>query len=239
MGYVAAEIRNPRTNILRGLLIGTVALALVYLLVNIAFLRALGFEGLRSSEAIAADVLRIRFGDFGARAISLLICLSCLGAINGMVFTGSRIYYAMGTEHRLFSWIGKWSDQFDTPARSLMLQAVVALALVVGFGPDRGAFERLVIFTTPVFWFFFLLVGLSLFVLRHKDPDAPRTFRVVFYPLTPILFCLSCLFMLYASVSWGYRNSSFEVLWSLLILAAGVLVSLYDPDHENRSRAIS
>ena len=198
MAFVAAEVRNPQKNILRALLLGTAVVTLIYVLINLAFLHALGLAGTRE-EGVAANVMQLALGPWGQRPISLLICISALGAINGTIFTGARIYYAMGTEHRLYAWLGRWSPRWQTPVRSLLVQAAVTLAVVVGFGPGgRGGFAKLVIFTAPVFWFFFLLVGVSLLVLRGRDAQTPRPYRVPWYPWTPLLFCLSSLFMLYA-----------------------------------------
>ncbi len=227
MAYVAAEVRNPQKNLVRALVLGTSAITAIYVLVTIAFLHMLGFDGVRNASAVAAQAVEGPLGPWGVRAISVLICISCLGAINGMVFTGARIYYATGTEHPLFARLGVWSERFGTPARSLVLQAAVTLALVVGFGlGTEDGFTKMVIFTTPVFWFFFLLTGISLFVLRHKDRQTPRPYRVLAYPVTPIVFCLSCLFMLYTSLDYAWDNWSAEAFWSLALLAAGFVVSL-------------
>jgi len=249
MAYVAAEVRDPDKNLARALLLGTLAITAIYMLVTFAFLHVLGFDGVRNSQAVATEAVEGTLGDWGVRAISVLICVSCLGAINGMVFTGARIYYATGTEHPLFARLGVWSQRFGTPVRSLVLQAVVTLAVVVGFGlpanvdtpPASGGaaqveqvagqaedgFTKMVIFTTPVFWLFFLLSGVSLIVLRRSDRQTPRAYRVPGYPITPIVFCLSCLFMLAASLDYAWGNWSAEVFWSLGLLAAGLVVSLF------------
>src|SRR5262249_51291972 len=95
MSYVAAEGRNPQQNIVRSLLLGTLHVVVIYMLVNLAFTHALGFQGVRASHAVAADVARLRLGETGAHSINLLICISALGAINGMIFTGARIYSAL------------------------------------------------------------------------------------------------------------------------------------------------
>jgi amino acid transporter len=221
MAYVAAEVREPQRNILRSLLLGTVAVTLIYALVNVAFVHALGLPGVRNSGAVAADVLRLGLGQWGGRLISLLICLSALGAINGMIFTGARITYAMGTDHRLYAWLGAWNERRGTPVRSLLIQAVITLALVIGFGRTQSGFGSLVNFTTPVFWIFFLLVGVSLFVLRMREPGMPRPYRVPGYPVIPGLFCASSLFMLYASLSYAIENRSVEGLWAIGILLVG------------------
>ncbi len=230
MAYVGAEVRNPNKNILRALVLGTLAVMVIYLLVTLAFVHALGLEGIRNSHAVASDMLQLGLGDWGVRIISLLICISALGAINGQIFTGARIYYAMGTEHRLYAWLGHWSPRLGTPVCSLVIQAVITLVLVVGFGLlTDGAFQSMIEFTTPIVWIFFLLVGISLFVLRYREPDTPRPYRVPWYPITPILFCLSSLFMLYASLAYTVKQGSHQPVWAVVIMLVGVALSFYRP----------
>ncbi len=84
-------------------------------------------------------------------------------------------------------------------------------------------------FTTPGFWFFLALVGVSVFVLRSRDPKIERPYRVPGYPLTPILFCLSCSFMVYSSVAYAVEHRSWEAIWSIAILLVGVAMSFYRP----------
>ncbi len=229
MAYVGAEVRNPKKNILRALVLGTVAVTVLYVLITAAFVCALGMEGVRHSGAVASDVARLGFGDWGGRAISLLICISALGSINGMVFTGARIYYAMGTEHRVYSWLGNWHKRLGTPVTSLLVQGAITLALIVGFGLYEGGFKSLVVFTTPIFWIFFLLVGVSLFVLRLREPDTPRPYRVPWYPVIPLLFCGSSLFMVWSSISWALDNRSYEALWAIGLLVVGMILACFDP----------
>jgi amino acid transporter len=226
MPLVAAEVRDPRRNLVRALVLGAATITAIYLLVNMAFLYVLGYEGLARSEAVAADVLGRWLGEWGERAVSLLICVSCLGAINGMVLTGSRIYYAMGRDHRVFAPLGVWNARLGSPIRALLLQAAITLAVVIAFGRDAAGFERMVIFTNPAFWFFFTLTGVSIFILRRSDAQTPRPFRVPLYPLTPIVFCLSCLGMLIASVKYCVENQSIEAYWSIGVFAVGVVVCL-------------
>ncbi len=228
MAYVGAELRNPRKNILRTLLIGTLSVTAIYVLVNLAFVHALGLDGARCPTA-AADVLKLGIGPWADQAISLLICISALGAINGQIFTGSRIYYAFGTEHRLYVWLGRWNPRLGTPVCSLLIQGAITLALAVWFGLGHEGFESMVKFTTPGFWFFFTLVGASLIVLRKREPNVERPYRVPFYPVTPILFCLSSIFMVYAGLDYAVTNRSWEAFWSIAILLVGVVMSFHDP----------
>jgi amino acid transporter len=233
MAYVGAEVRDPKKNILRALTFGTVAVAAIYILVTLAFLHALGLEGTRNSKAVAAEVLDLGLGGWGDRLISLLISISALGAINGQIFTGARIYYAMGKEHPLYSVLGQWSARLGTPVWSLVVQGVITLAVILGFGwmgADKG-FQRMVIFTTPVFWIFLVMVGQSLFVLRRHEPDTPRPYRVPLYPIPPIILCLSSLYMVFTSVDYALQpfNRSYEAFWSIGLLLAGVVLCFFDP----------
>jgi amino acid transporter len=160
------------------------------------------------------------------KAMCVLVMVSALGGINGLIFTGSRVYATLGEDHRVFAWLGRWHPRLGTPVWSLLAQAGVALAMIVSVGTpsgrnaldglmvgvglsplpwDRfgGGFDTLVSITAPVFWSFFLLTGMSVLVLRAKDPDHPRPFRVPLYPVLPVIFCLSSLWMLYSSIAYA------------------------------------
>jgi basic amino acid/polyamine antiporter, APA family len=234
MAFVGAEVREPRKNILRALLLGTLAVTAIYLLVNVALLHALGLAGSRHATP-AAEVLELAVGRWAAVAISGLICISALGAINGQIFTGARIYYAMGSEHRLYAWLGRWNARRGTPVCSLVIQGAITLALAVWFGLGREGFESMVKFTTPGFWLFLMLVGVSVLVLRKREPSVDRPYRVPGYPLTPIAFSLCCGLMVYSSLSYAMQHGSWEALWSIAILLLGVAMSFYRPDSRCQS----
>ncbi len=232
--FVAAEVKHPERNILRSLALGVGLIAAIYLLFNLALVRAVGLEGLRS-PTVVADFMGTKFGDAGRRAISLLICLSCLGAINGTLFAGARIYYAVGTQHRFFAWLGKWSGKWDSPVRALSLQGATAFLWVVVFGKLAGGeagFDRLLAFTSPVFWTFAILVSLSVFVLRYREPSLPRPHKVVLFPVTPIIFFLACVFMLHAAISYAQFLQSRQEGWSpeaiatACVLVTGTAISM-------------
>jgi amino acid transporter len=228
IAYVSAEVRHPQKNILRALVLGTLAVSAVYIAVNLAFVHALGLAGLQKSQAVAADVLTLGIGPRAGQCISLLICLTALGGINGMIFTGARIFYAMGTEHRLYGWLGQWNSKTDTPARPLILQAVVTIALTIGFGwkQDSQGFADSIAFTSPSFWLFLYLVGHSLFLLRARPSGSARTYRVPFYPVVPLLFCLSSAFMFFNSLDFAVGHAPWGLLASALVLGLGAVLSL-------------
>ena len=130
--FVAAEVREPRRNIVRAMVLGMAVVTVIYLAVNASFLHVLGFHGLASSEAVAAETVASVFPEAAGSMVSALICLCALGAVNGLVFAGARIAYAVGRDHRLFGALGRWSERTGTPVRAL-----IRPGKPVG-GPDPG-----------------------------------------------------------------------------------------------------
>jgi amino acid transporter len=225
--YIVAEIKDNRRNIPLALILGTTAVIAIYLAINAALLYGVGFDGARQTNA-PEQVLSLAWGGYGSRGISILIMVSALGAINGMVFTTARIYSEFGQDHRLYQPLSKWSRRWGTPVRALVTQACLTLTLLAGVtiwvSQDVGlnisqGFDKMVDVTAAVFWLFFLLTGLSLFVLRAKEPEVIRPFRVPGYPVVPLIFCVACACMVYGSVRYAREES----LIGLGILLLGVL----------------
>jgi len=220
MAYVAAEVKNPRRNIARALVIGSVTVIVLYLLVNGAFLYTLGYEGLATSKAVATDCVSMVFPKIGGSLISALVCISALGALNGLVFTGARISYALGAEHRAFSILGRWHGRTGTPIWALSVQGAIALALIVIF----GSFVDTILYTTTAVYAFYLATSLSVIVLRFKEPQVERPYRVTGYPVTTLIFCAACVFLIYSSVSYAWTEKRASLILLLVILSVGVLL---------------
>jgi len=220
MAYVAAEIKRPQKNIIRGLVIGTLTVTALYLLINGAFLSALGLAGLSTSHAVAVDMMGRIFPAAAQRLIAVLICISALGAVNGLVFTGARISYALGRDHKTFQPLGQWSPRLGTPVWALIVQGGLSLAIVLA----AGSFIDTILYTAPVVWLFFLATALSLFVLRRKDPHLPRPYRVSAYPLIPLIFSFCCLFMLYSAASYALAYRPFGLLVLTGVLSFGLVI---------------
>ena len=98
---------------------------------------------------------------------------------------------------------------------------ITLLLILVGAWSNQG-FSTMVEFTAPVFWFFLLLAGASIFLLRWRAPDAPRPFRVPLYPLTPLIFCASCIYMLYASLRYSATLHGLAAWFGVALLLAGI-----------------
>jgi amino acid transporter len=201
--YLTAEVRDARRNIVRALVLGLLAVTVIYVLLNLAYLNVLGLDGMKASQAVAADLMKATLGGAGVVVLSLIVVGASLSTLNATVFTGARTNYALGRDYPVFSALGVWKERSNTPVNALLVQGVVALLLVflASFTPD--GFETMVAYTAPAFWLFFLLTGVSLFVLRRQQPATPQPFRVPLYPFTPILFCLMCAYMLYSSTNYA------------------------------------
>lgn len=229
--YLAGELKDARRNIAKVLVLGTAILVLLYVLTNVALLSILGLDGLRRSDAVAADMMRQVAGPSGALIVSIAVVIAALSTLNATIFTGARVYYAMARDLTVIPRVGEWNARGRTPANGLILQAGVALALVAVGAVTRDGFKAMVDYTAPVFWGFLLLVGLSLFVLRWREPDLARPYTVPLYPLTPILFCLTCAYMLHASIAY----TGTAALLGLAVLAAGAPLLLFRRDRADDS----
>jgi amino acid transporter len=151
------------------------------------------------------------------------------------------VYATLGADYSIFGWLGRWNRKHDSPFWAICSQSAVALLMIVGVGTAagratidgillrlgfngmpweryHGGFDTLLAATAPVFWALFLLTGLSVFVLRFRDGDIERPFAVPLFPLTPILFCAMCVYMLYSSLNYAGELT----LFALVPLVAGV-----------------
>jgi len=213
--FVAAEVREPRRNIVRAMVSGMAVVTVIYVAVNASFLYVLGFQGLASSEAVAAETVASVFPEAAASMVSALICLCALGAVNGLVFAGARIAYAIGRDHRLFGALGRWSERTGTPVRALILQGSLSVVLILVL----GSFIDTVMYTAAAVYLFYLATSVAVIVLRFRDRSALRAYKATGYPVTTVVFCLVCLFLITASVQ--YRP------W--IAVAAGLLILLGVP----------
>jgi amino acid transporter len=200
--YISAELRDGKRNIVRVLVLSILAVTLLYFLVAWTYLYVLGFDGVKNSSTIAADVMRTAFGPAGATLIAIFVCGAAISTLNATIFTGARVYYALGRDLPGLKFFGIWDARGENPANAFALQGVIALGLVVLGAFTRDGFKTMVEYTSPVFWFFMILVGISLFIFRRREPDRILGYRVPLYPVTPIIFVLTCIYLLYSSLEY-------------------------------------
>ncbi len=221
--YVSAELRDVRRNMVRVLMLSILLITTLYLLINWAYLHALGLAGTAKAEQVGAVIMNRAFGERGAEIISLLIAISALTTANATVFTGARTSYAFGCDFPAFRFLGRWSPRTSTPVNALLVQGGIAIVLVFFGVVTRRGFETIVEYTAPVYWFFILLTGISLFVLRRKESGIARPFRVPLYPVTPILFCLASAYLLYSSLAY----TRIGALAGVAVLTVGAVLLLF------------
>lgn len=220
--YISAEVRDGPRAMARTLFIGIGIITTLYLLANLAYVHALGLERVSSSSVVAADVMHAALGPWGATLLSVAVAVSALTSANATIITGARGTYALGRDFGAFGLLGRWNDRDSTPVNALFLQGAVALGLVAFGAAARSGFEAMVAYTAPVFWSFLALAALSVIVLRQREPERPRPFRVPFYPITPLIFFGAALFMLYASI----RYAGSGALIGVAVMLAGLPVLL-------------
>lgn len=220
--YLSADTKHGHRDLARILFVSVGLVAAVYLLVHIAYLRGLGFEGLRQSAAPAADVARQAFGRGAELAVAALAALIALGTANATIFTGSRTLQAIGENHPGLRSLSLCPSGRYAPVNAFCVQGLIAVAFVLvsalwGDGGRRG-FESAVEYTAPAFWGFMTLIGLVAFKLACCPPKGSRPSLTL--GLTALLFVAMALYMLHSSIAYVGRNA----ILSLAVVAIGLPV---------------
>ena len=229
--YISAEVRNGGRNIVRALVWSIGIISALYLLLNWSLIQGLGLERMADSPTVVADLMRLSIGEGGAVLVILLVAIATICSINATVMTGARTDYALGRDYAIFAFLRRGHK--SSPTNALFFQGAIALLLVVIGSFTRQGFETMVNYTAPAFWFFFLLSGISLFLLRRRDPHLYRPFEVPFYPLTPLIFCGICVYMLRASLLYTKWGGLFGVFVLLLGLPLLWMNKKLEGNHEN------
>jgi amino acid transporter len=217
--YISADLKDVKRDMIRILLIGTAVVTVLYVLINLAYLNVLGLDGIRKSDAVAASVMRAAFGASGAIILSVIVICAAASTINASIFTGARLYHALGHDLALER-LRIWNVEGNNPRNAIIVQSVIAFVLIAFGAMSQDGFLGMVLYTSPVFWFFIMLTGLALIVLRQKDPNRERPFRVPLYPITPIVFCLMCGYLLYSSLAYAASKDANIFGW----VGVGVLL---------------
>jgi basic amino acid/polyamine antiporter, APA family len=214
--YLSGELINVRKNMLKVLIAGIIIITVLYLLINAAYLHVLGFEQLKESQTVGADLTERIFGRAGSFVVSLIVILAALSTVNATIITGARTNYALGRDFRLFRFMGAWNSRKNAPVRALAVQGTIALLLIFTGAWSKRAVETMVDYTAPVFWVFLLMTTGTLFFFRMKNKNQKMPYRVPFYPVIPLLFLAACAFMLYSSLAFTGEGA---------LMGAAVLVS--------------
>jgi APA family basic amino acid/polyamine antiporter len=216
--FLAGEVMEPQKNIPRALIIGTLAVILIYVTTNLAYLYILPIGEIATSKLVAADVMNVVFYGWGGAIISAMVMISTFGTVNASSMTTARVFYAMAKDKMFFKSMGEIHPKFRTPNKSLVVQCTWACILCL-----TGTYDQ--IFTYVIFagWIFYALGGAAVFILRAKQPDAVRSYKVPFYPVIPVVFILVATWFVYNTITQQTRDS----MVGLFLVAAGIPFYLY------------
>ena len=156
--------------------------------------------------------------------MGVFVAVATLTSINATLIVGARANYALGRDWPTLRFLGYWQPQRGSPTAAYVSQAMISLALV-GFGAyQANGFEAMVEFTAPVFWSFLSLVGVAVFILRVRDRNQHRPFRVPLYPFTPLLFVSSCGYLAYSSIAYAQSKGALHISLAVMLFGLGALL---------------
>lgn len=210
--FASAEMKNPRRDLPRALIMGVIAVAVLYLLVNYVCVRALGVSTLANTPAPASAVMRMALGQRGATLIALGIAVSTLGYLSQAVLTAPRVYFAMAKDRLFFRQLAWIHPRTQAPVLAIAIQSVWTMVILL-----TGGYEKILNYVTSMDVLFWALTAASLFILRQRDP-ARSAFSMPGHPFTTALFCVVCLAVV-GNTLYTYPENT---LIGMAILVAGV-----------------
>lgn len=212
---VAEELRDPARTLPRALVLGVIGVVATYLLVNVAYLRALGVAGLASSTAPAGDAMAVYLGNPGRLAISAGIVISTLGFNCLVILMSARVYQAMAADGLFFARMAVLHPKLRTPVSALIAQMVVVLVLLLS-----GTYGQLLDYVVFADWIFFGATAATLFVWRSRDKKSgvKPTFLTPLHPISTLIFIAAALYVVVGSVASNPGNALRGVLLFLLAL---------------------
>ncbi len=216
--YIGSEIKNPSRNIPLSLFWGTFIVMVLYVLLNVLFIFALPVSDMSGVVEVGAVSAVSLFGIKTGTVFSIAITICLMSAISAMIMAGPRVYYAMSIDNAFPKWFGDVSRKHTTPGKAIFLQAVIAILMVV-----TSSFEKLLMYIGFTLSLFALLTVTGLIILRIKYPGAERPYRTFGYPVTPLLFILSSLWVIVFSV----KENPFILVYGGGTIAAGFIIYLY------------
>jgi len=217
-GIMAGEIRDPGRCLPRAVVLGVLLVIVLYVGLNLAYLRVLTPAQMAASTALASDAARVVAGETGARFVAALILVSALGFLAVIVLTAPRLYYAMARDGLFFSRFADLSEGTRVPVWSLGVQAIWSSLLAVS-----GTYDQLTDSLLFASWIFYGLVTSSVFVLRRKLPHAPRPYRTPGYPIVPLVFVLVAAWLVVNTL----LNRPVESVAGLVLIALGLPIYFY------------
>ncbi len=220
VGNMAGELKNPKSDIPKAIIVGLIAIIIVYILINVAIINIMPMTNVIASSKPASDAAVILFGETGAALIAAGIMISIFGALNGYLMTGVRVPFAMAQD-KLFpfdKFFGKVNEKFETPINTFIFEVVLASLYVL-----TGSFETLTNLAVFVMWIFFVMCVAGIFILRSKHKHLEREYRVPFYPIMPLVGIVGGVYILVST----FITDSSNAMYGIIITLTGLPVYLY------------
>ncbi len=215
VSFTAGEFKNPTRDLPKSLLWGALALALIYVLANSAYYAVLSPGQIQQTDQAAATAVTVAYGGPATVLVTTLILISILGATNGMILTGPRVYFAMARDGLFLKAFGRLDERSRVPRLAIVIQGIWASGLTM-----IGSFQDLFTYVIFTAWIFYGLSVLAVIVLRFKQPLLQRPFLVPAYPLIPVLFVFAALFIAGVTVV----NGPLHALYGIALILAGLPV---------------
>ena len=207
--YFGGEIRNPKRDVTVSMFGGVLSVVAIYVLINLALLRVLGISGIAGHELAVGTAASVIFGGYGDTAIRVLAIISMLSTINAYTLSAPRTLYAMSCDG-LFTHHGRAVNRGGTPTVTLFISTIVAILFILS-----GTFNQVLAVVAFFFVSYYTMAFISVIVLRRREPDLPRPYRVWGYPWTTIIVIVGSIAFLIGAIAADRKNS----LWALILLA--------------------
>jgi len=202
VSMVSSEVRNPQRNLPLALIIGTLAVIVIYLLANLAYFYVLPADAVASTSRVAGEMMRQILGTPGAGAVSIAAMISIFAALNGSILTGSRVPFAMARDGLFFKRVGYVHPKHRTPSVSILALSAWACLLVLS-----GRYDQLYTYVIFASVILYGMATAAVIVLRFKRPDMPRPYRVIGYPMVPIVFVVGIASLVVSTLLKSPRES--------------------------------
>ncbi|MCC7156162.1 MAG: amino acid permease [Bryobacterales bacterium] len=215
LGMVSSEVKDPQRNLPRAIILGTLAVVLIYLLTNVAYFLVLPASGVAASDRVAAEMMRKVMGQGGAAAVSVAAMISIFAALNGSILSGARVPYAAARDGLFLPAFSRVHPSHQTPAFSIFALSIWSCVLILS-----GQYDQLLTLVIFPSWILYGMATVAVIVLRKKHPDWPRPYRTLGYPVVPAMFAGVALILL----GYTLKNSPRESGLGLIIIVLGLPV---------------
>ncbi len=221
VGNMAGELKNPKKDLPRSIIIGLSVIIGVYILINIAIINIMPVADVIASKKPASDAAVILFGNSGAGLIAAGIMISIFGALNGYLMTGVRIPFAMAQD-KLFpfsNFFGKVNEKFETPLNAFIFEVILAIGYIFS-----GSFDTLTDLAVFVIWIFFVMTVAGIFILRSKHKDLERPYQVPLFPIIPIVGIVGGIYIIVSTIITQTTNALYGIIITLIGIPVYMLI---------------